>query len=134
APERDPVAVDGGLDQLIVVAEVQLAERLEVAKAERVKPELPVEPRGARMLEIEQDMLVQVVGRHELVRELGAADRKHRLAEQQAAARDAVLGHVADGDVDVRSLEILDHLVGRRNPDVDVRMSARESREMRYEP
>jgi hypothetical protein len=86
------------------------------------------------VLEIQQDVLVQVIRRRELLRERGAADRKHRLAEQQPAARDAVLGHVAYGDVDLRFLEVLDHLVGRRDSHVDVRVTAREAREMRYEP
>jgi hypothetical protein len=36
--ERDAVAVDRCLNQLVVVAEVELTGGLEIAKAERVKP------------------------------------------------------------------------------------------------
>src|SRR5688572_25122852 len=134
APERDAVAVDSRLNQLIVMTEVQLAGGLEIAEAERVKPELPVEPRSSRVLEIEQDVLVQVVRRSELLRELRAANGKHGFAEQEPAAGDAVLGYVAHGDVDVRSVEVFDDVVGRRNSHVDVRMIAREAREMRNQP
>ena len=81
---------------------------------------------------------MQIVGCHERVRgiarERGAADRKHRLAEQQPAAGHAALGHVPHGEVDAGSLEVVDHLVGRGDAHVDVRMIAREASEVRYQP
>ena len=64
----------------------------------------------------------------------GLQTGKHRLAEQQAAAGHAALGHVAHREIDARALEVVDHLVGRRDAHVDVRVVAREAREVRDQP
>ena len=68
--ERNAVTVERCLNQLIVVAEVQLARGLEIAKAERMEPQLPVEPCGSRVLEIQQDVMMQVVRRPERIRRI----------------------------------------------------------------
>ena len=86
AAQRHAVTVERGLNELVVVREMQLARRFEIPQAERMEPQLPVEPRRARMLEIKQHVMVQVVRRHQrivaIARELGAAHGEHRLTEQ----------------------------------------------------
>ncbi len=90
APERHALPVDGGLHQLVVLAELQRARRLEIAQPVRVQPQVPLDPGGARVIHVQQHVRFQVRGRAQRPRrvggERGAAYRDHPLLRTAAAA------------------------------------------------
>ena len=137
APKRDTLARDCRLNELIVVAEMQLAGGLEVAQSQSVEPQLPVEPGGTWIVETKQHVITKVGGRRKRLgavrSELRAAYRKYRLPEQPPAAGRVSGCYIPYGKIHTRALQVDDFIRGG-DAHIHPRMRGREACEPGNEP
>ena len=137
--ERDTLPADGRLHDLVVDAKSQRAGGLQSRLPVRREPAAPVEPRRAsfRVVEMQQHVIREIgrrAQRRRAVRNRGAGDRRHPLAEQpHCVLRRRRIGQIADGDVDVAPSKIDKAIVGG-HVDLDLRVLRPERRKTRNDP
>ena len=136
---RDSFALDRGLDQLVIMAEADVAGRLQPWDAIRREPLRPVEPGpAADIVEVQQHVVDKIAGQPQwmawIARDRWRTYRKHLFFGERNRTLGSDFGPAeADRYIDSPRTKIND-LVIRGNSDIDRRMQAPKLGELRYEP
>src|SRR5690606_14843611 len=134
-PERDALACERSVDHLVVLVEADDALGTRLVPAAGGEPAGPLEMAAARVVELEQEVLRELVGPLERRKaERGARDRGERLAEKPLRPRGRRGGRtVADREIDALAAQVDEPRVGR-DAQVDVGVARLEVAHARKQP